>query len=143
MKVVKKIIEWLSKPTDIALGVIKLIVSILSPAVFIANAPTCEYLYPGFNQDWGIYKIMDLFCHDIWAFNIFLYAVASTVKTRYPIGDAFLYFGMAICGFDVLDRHFFHIYITIILDFTVVIPTSIAFATLIYVRTNRNRKINA
>lgn len=142
MKFIKKIFEWFFKKRDLILGLIKLFVSILAPIAFLTNAPLCEYLYPGFDKDWDIFIPMDMLCHDTWSFNIFLYAVASTIKTRYYIGDAFLYFGMSLCGFDVLDRNFFHIYNTILLDLIFVIPCSIAFATLIYVRTNRNRKIN-
>lgn len=135
---VSPISEWLNKNKDIILGWIKLIISVLAALIFPLNSPVAHHLYPDYNKDWEVFIPMNDLRYDAFSLIIFMYALASCLKTRYKIGDLFLYAGMIMSLFDVLDRNFFHIYKTIDLDFMFTIPFSIMLATLIYVRIHRD-----
>lgn len=117
---------------------IKLILSIIIPILFVSNYLVCEYLYPGFNKDWAIFIPMDKLAHNFWAVIVFLSVVASTLKTKYPITDYFLHLTAWLCFFDVLDRVAF--------DYNVYTPIQILFgmvlASITYAyaqRCNNNR----
>ncbi len=83
---------------------LKLILSILGPFLFIANYWICEAVYPGFDKDWNVFIPMDKLSHNFWAVILFIYALINTLKTEYPIINYFLYVAMCMSVFDIWAR---------------------------------------
>lgn len=121
------------------LFILKLIASILAPVLFIANSFVCVYLYPKFKESWDIFIPMDLLCHNFWALVLLCYGIASTIKTKYIVGDLFLYFGMCLSLFDCWDRFRWGIYKFTIIDYWFTIPASALLASLIFIYVHKSR----
>lgn len=85
---------------------IKLVLSILIPVTFLANFWVCEYLYPHPENGWEIFIPMDKLSHNFWSVIILGYASVSTMRTKYPITDFFLFWGVMCSFFDVSARIF-------------------------------------
>lgn len=121
------------------LFILKLVASIAAPTLFIANSFTCVHLYPDFKKSWDIFIPMDLLCHNFWALVLLCYGIASTIKTKYIVGDLFLYFGMFLCAFDCGDRFYWGIYTFTIIDYWCTIPVSALLASLIFIYVHKSR----
>jgi len=83
---------------------IKLILSILTPVLFIANYWVCEYLFPDSDKGWGIFIEMDKTNHNIYSLTILTVLVCSLLRTKYPIGNLFLLFTVNLSVIDVMCR---------------------------------------
>jgi len=142
VKGIKNIITFIRLNKAYILGVFKLVFSIVGCLLFALNSDIAHHLYPDYKKEWAVFMPMNDLRYNFFSGIIFCYAFCASVKTVFKIGDVFLYSGLFLSLFDVLDRQFFHITERIELDFIITIPCSILFATLIYVETNRNRKIN-
>ncbi len=85
-------------------GLIKLILSILGPSIFILNYWYCEWKWPHPEDGWDIFIPMDKCSHNFWAVVLFTYSLTSALKTKYPITNYFLYLGVCLSFFDVWAR---------------------------------------
>lgn len=83
---------------------IKLILSILGPFIYLVNYWVCEYLYPCSQCGWDIFIPMDKLCHNFWAATILIYAGLNLFKTIYQITNYFIYFSICLSFFDVWAR---------------------------------------
>ncbi len=83
---------------------IKFILSILAPILFIANYWVCEWLYPMSGSDWNDFIPMDKLCHNFWAVTILLYAVISLLRTTIHLTVFFQYVTICFSLFDVWAR---------------------------------------
>lgn len=88
---------------------IKLILAILLPVLFLANYWACECLYPGADKDWAIFIPMDELCHNFWSVIMLGYAIISTIETKYKATDFFLFLAVNFSLCDIMDR-MFHLY---------------------------------
>jgi len=123
------------------LSILKLVCSILAPILFLVNYHVCKYLYPNSGKDWNEFIPMDLLCHDFWAGVLFCYAIAACIKTKYQIGDLFLYFGLMLSFFDCGDRYFWGIHKFTIMDWVFTIPVSLILSSLIYIYVHKTRNL--
>jgi uncharacterized membrane protein len=85
---------------------IKLILSILGPALFIANFWVCEWLYPNPESSWDVFIPMDMLCHNFWAVTLGVYTLINLFPLIYPITNYFIYLSVCFSFFDVSARYF-------------------------------------
>lgn len=83
---------------------IKLILSILGPVLFLANYWVCELVYPGSAQSWDVFIPMDKLCHNFWAVTICVYSLVSLLPTTIRITRFFILTGISFSAFDVWAR---------------------------------------
>jgi len=138
MKAIKNIIKFIRLNKTYILGVMKLLFSIAACLLFPLNSDIAHNLYPDYKKDWDQFIPMNDLRYNFFSIIIFLYAFCASVKTVFKIGDIFLYSGLLMSFFDVLDRQFYHITERISLDISFTIPCSILIATLIYVRIHKD-----
>lgn len=85
---------------------IRLVLSILIPVVFLLNYWYCEWAYPGSSEDWSIFIPMDETCHNFWAAALFLHAISNCFKITRHITYYFIYLSACLSFFDINARLF-------------------------------------
>lgn len=83
---------------------IRLILSILGPVLFVANYWVCEWMYPGSGDDWAIFIPMDMACHNFWAAVMMCYALMNCFPSKYKAEWYFIYLGACFSFFDFSAR---------------------------------------
>lgn len=83
---------------------IRLILSILGPVLFVANYWVCEWLYPHPESSWDIFIPMDMLSHNFWAFILFDYALMNCFEHKYKVEWYFIYLAACFSFFDISAR---------------------------------------